>query len=211
MLFFSRTNADAAEYITTLEGDIAERDRLLDIIRTELGSSQSENHALRQEISALKRALLEGRGSADIPVLPPPGPIPPISVSSPAPVAPISSSPAANLLMPNTQKDLPTSPRLGSRGFWGGAGLGGVGITPVHTAIMPEWSVVGGLVKPILGTGAGAVAVLQENINPSLNGPLADVGNDSDKVHANTNGSKAMSGFDSFAELNPFTVKALDA
>lgn len=45
------------EYITTLEGDIAERDRLIDAIRTELGSTKSENNALRQEITALKKAL----------------------------------------------------------------------------------------------------------------------------------------------------------
>lgn len=41
--------------------DIAERDRLLQAIRSELGSSQSENLALRQEVAALKRALLDGR------------------------------------------------------------------------------------------------------------------------------------------------------
>ena len=49
------------EYISTLEMDIAERDRLLQAIRSELGSTQSENLALRQEVAALKRALLEGR------------------------------------------------------------------------------------------------------------------------------------------------------
>jgi hypothetical protein len=79
--------------------------------------------------------------------------------------------------------------------------MGGVGITPVHTAIMPEWNVVGGLVKPILGAGAG----LQENINPALNVPLADAGNGRDQVNLNTNS------FDGFAEINPFTVKALDS
>ncbi|KAF9260618.1 hypothetical protein L218DRAFT_974327 [Marasmius fiardii PR-910] len=49
------------EYISTLELDIAERDRLLQAIRSELGSTQSENLALRQEIAALKKVLLEGR------------------------------------------------------------------------------------------------------------------------------------------------------
>ncbi|KAK1216095.1 hypothetical protein PQX77_021273 [Marasmius sp. AFHP31] len=49
------------EYISTLEMDIAERDRLLQAIRSELGSTQSENLALRQEIAGLKKALLEGR------------------------------------------------------------------------------------------------------------------------------------------------------
>ncbi|KAJ3902959.1 hypothetical protein F5879DRAFT_923425 [Lentinula edodes] len=51
------------EYISTLEMDIAERDRLLQAIRSELGSTQSENLALRQEVAALKRALLDGRGA----------------------------------------------------------------------------------------------------------------------------------------------------
>lgn len=49
------------EYISTLEMDIAERDRLLNAIRSELGSTQSENVALRQEIAALKKALIDGR------------------------------------------------------------------------------------------------------------------------------------------------------
>ena len=49
------------EYITTLEGDIADRDRLIDAIRTELGSMKSENVALRQEIDALKKDIAELR------------------------------------------------------------------------------------------------------------------------------------------------------
>ncbi|THU76022.1 hypothetical protein K435DRAFT_879835, partial [Dendrothele bispora CBS 962.96] len=55
------------EYITTLETDIAERDRLLDAIRSELGTTQSENLALRQEIAALKKALLGNRPSSSSP------------------------------------------------------------------------------------------------------------------------------------------------
>lgn len=55
------------EYISTLEGDIAERDRLLEAIRNELGSSRNENLALRREVENLKRVLLDGRGQ-----LPPP-------------------------------------------------------------------------------------------------------------------------------------------
>ncbi len=128
--------------------DIAERDRLLQAIRTELGSTQSENVALRQEIAALKKALLEGRTgtltSEDIPVLnlPPPGPLPPISAataSAPA-LATLSSS---SLVTPNTHKDIPNSPRLGGNAFWGGlSGFGGLGggITPVHTVLVPELS-----------------------------------------------------------------------
>lgn len=52
------------EYISTLEGDIAERDHLLQVVRAQLGETQSENVALRQEIDALKKVLLSGRGSA---------------------------------------------------------------------------------------------------------------------------------------------------
>ncbi|KAG7097739.1 hypothetical protein E1B28_005061 [Marasmius oreades] len=55
------------EYISTLELDIAERDRVLQAIRSELGSTQSENFALRQEIAALKKALLEGRPTQSSP------------------------------------------------------------------------------------------------------------------------------------------------
>ncbi|KAG7446440.1 uncharacterized protein BT62DRAFT_931875 [Guyanagaster necrorhizus] len=137
------------EYISTLELDIAERDRLLQAIRTELGSSQSENHALRQEITALKKALLEGRATSeltvdDIPVLnlPPPGPIP-------QPATPPTSFPS--LITPNTQKDLASSH---SGGFWGGVSRMGGGVTPVHTVLIPEV----------------ACGRLQENINPTLNG-----------------------------------------
>ncbi|KAF8992022.1 hypothetical protein BDZ89DRAFT_1189772 [Hymenopellis radicata] len=43
------------------ELDIAERDRLLTAIRSELGSTQSENQALRREIAALENAFLGGR------------------------------------------------------------------------------------------------------------------------------------------------------
>jgi bZIP-type transcription factor MBZ1 len=189
----------STEYITTLEGDVAERDRLLDAIRVELGTSLSENVALRQEIAALKKALLDGRGSADIPILPPPAPFPAqVPVVASTANTPTAGPPAtSHLLVPNTQKDLPTSPRLGTRGFWGGAGvgLGGLGgVTPVHTALMPEWSVLGALAKP----------VLQENINPALNAPGAtSPGNGNLPGHAQ--------GFDTFAELHPFTLKALDA
>ncbi|KAI4518033.1 hypothetical protein K525DRAFT_273047 [Schizophyllum commune Loenen D] len=60
----------ASKYITHLEFDIAERDRLLDAIRTDLTSTQSENQALRKEVEALKQALLAGRSGAV--ELPPP-------------------------------------------------------------------------------------------------------------------------------------------
>lgn len=183
MSYFSFT-----EYITTLEGDIAERDRLLDHFRTVLGSRESENLALRQEIASLKEALLDGRGGAIN--LPPPAPLPEQSAAetlaaSNTNTPTIQSSP---LLTANTQKDLPSSPRLGGTRFWGGMGMGG-GVTPVHTTIVPD-------ISTIVRNG------LQENMNPSLNGirPGNGIGP-----------NKTLGGFDGFADLNPFTMKTLDA
>ncbi|TFK35856.1 hypothetical protein BDQ12DRAFT_699877 [Crucibulum laeve] len=185
------------EYISTLEGDIAERDRLLDAIRSELGSTQSENLALRQEIATLKKTLLDGRGTGEPPVLnlPPPAPLPAQSAAaSLAAAASQSASSTANLLAPNTNKDLPISPRLNQAraGFWGGmsGGLGMGGITPVHTTLVPE--------VPLVGKRG-----LQENINPALNGTGTGFGLGGP--------GKGVNGFDGFADLNPFTMKTLDA
>ncbi|KAG1888532.1 hypothetical protein F4604DRAFT_1551427, partial [Suillus subluteus] len=185
------------EYITTLEGDIAERDRLIDAIRSELGSSRSENTALRQEISALKRCLLDSRHSPD---LPPPAelqtgaPLSPPGSPAPTPVSVPSTTP---LITPNTQKDLPTSPRLGARPFWGG--FGGMGVTPVHTTLIPP---------------VGVKGVLQENINPALHHPGSIV----EKTNSQLNGlgigmglGMGVGAFDAFADTNPFTLKTLDA
>jgi hypothetical protein len=188
-----------SEYITTLEGDIEERDRLIDAIRTELGSSQSENAALRQEINALKKALLASAGRADSPALPPPGPIPP-----PATRATTSSS----LVTPNTQKDLPSSPHLAAspaKAFWGGSASFG-GITPVHTTLIPEnFAQPLASVKPLAGARAYN-PILQENINPLLN----KSGNSGISSNAFGNFSK-VAPFDSYAEANPLTMKMLDA
>ncbi|PBK81338.1 hypothetical protein ARMGADRAFT_976520 [Armillaria gallica] len=169
------------EYISTLELDIAERDRLLQSIRDELGSTQSENVALRQEIAALKKALLEGRSNTeltteDIPVLnlPPPGPIP---TPTAAATVPHATSPSPSLITANTQKDV-ASPRSGS--FWGGASRMGSGITPVHTVLIPEmaWT-------------------KSENINPALNAEK--------RVKM-----PVTPGFDGFTDSNLFTMKNLD-
>ncbi|SJL11651.1 uncharacterized protein ARMOST_15057 [Armillaria ostoyae] len=169
------------EYISTLELDIAERDRLLQSVRDELGSTQSENVALRQEIAALKKALLEGRSNTelttqDIPVLnlPPPGPIP---TPTPATTVPHATSPSPSLITANTQKDV-ASPRSGS--FWGGASRMGSGITPVHTVLIPEmaWA-------------------KSENINPALNAEK--------RVK-----TPITPGFDGFTDSNVFTMKNLD-
>ncbi|KAI0301177.1 hypothetical protein B0F90DRAFT_1719972 [Multifurca ochricompacta] len=189
------------EYITTLEGDIAERDRLIDAIRTELGSSQSENAALRQEISALKKAILACAGRAESPVLPPPGPIPSHATAT----RPTTSSP---LVTPNTQKDLPSSPRLAasaSKAFWGGSAAFG-GVTPVHTTLIPENFVQPlASVKPLAGGRAQGSILQQENINPLLNSSKSG-------LFANPYGGLSkVAPFDTFAEANPFTMKMLDA
>ncbi|TFL00878.1 hypothetical protein BDV98DRAFT_98471 [Pterulicium gracile] len=183
------------EYITTLEGDIAERDRILDAIRSELGSSRDENYALRQEIAALKKVLLPGRSDTDgssltsvsespelsiesILNLPPPAPLPEISAAEmlAARASPSTSSTAstAELNLPNTQKDLPTSPRGNVRSFWGGAhlGLGAGGFTPVHTAIMPEWPIARNIQNlPMANAQPTTTPQLQENLNPAMNKP----------------------------------------
>lgn len=180
------------EYITTLEGDIAERDRILDAIRSELGSSRDENYALRQEIAALKKVLLPGRSDTDsltsvsespelsiesILNLPPPAPLPEISAAEmlaarASPSTSSTSPPTAELNLPNTLKDLPTSPRGNARSFWGGAhiGLGAGGFTPVHTAIMPEWPIARNI-QNLPMVNAQPPPQLQENLNPAMNKP----------------------------------------
>ena len=68
----------------------------------------------------------------------------------------------------------------------------GGGVTPVHTTIVPD-------ISTILRSG------LQENMNPSLNS-IRDI--------SAINGigpNKTLGGFDGFADLNPFTMKTLDA
>lgn len=92
------------------------------------------------------------------------------------------------------------SPRLASRGgFWGGNfGLGGA--TPVHTTLVPDLSSV--------LSGKGAITskrspTLQENINPTLNAQM--------QPEKTMELSMPMTPFDSFSEMNPFTMKTLDA
>lgn len=209
---FSRTVATKlihpTEYINTLEGDIAERDRLIDAIRTELGSMRSENVALRQEIDSLKKSLLDGRGRVDTPVLPPPAPLPAISpalssgIASNAAVVAVPKSP---LVTPNTQKDLPTSPRMGARGFWGGASspFGAGGFTPVHTTLVPEWGSV------LSGKSVGRRSpTLQENINPVLN--AASWPNNEKTAQQQQQQQQQLNALESFMDAHPFTMKSLD-
>lgn len=194
----------AKEYINTLEGDIAERDRLIDAIRTELGSTKSENSALRQEIAALKKALLDGRGRSDTPVLPPPAPLPAIPAAITALQSPPSTPKSSALLVPNVHKDVPMSPRVGGRSFWAGNLSGFGGVTPVHTTLVPDLSsVLSG--KPV---GRRGISVLQENINPALNNHAAQDNQDKTKELSLP---MQMTPFDSFTDTNPFTLKALDA
>jgi len=182
------------EYITTLESDVAERDRLIDAIRVELGSTKSENTALQQEIKALKKALLGGAGRSSSPALPPPSPIP---ISAPTPAR--SSASTSSLLTPNIHKDLPsTSPRLATKAaFWGGSSATFGGVTPVHTVTIPD----------LLAGAAIKSPALQENINPALNtnSSINNVG------LATLGGPGKPAAFDSFADINPFTMKMLDA
>lgn len=207
------------EYIHTLEGDIADRDRLIDAIRSELGSTQSENSALRQEVAALKKAILEGRAS---PMLPPPAPLSPLSpLSSFSPLPGLTSnnnasatgsgsnaSNSSNIIKPNTHKDLPTSPRLGASPFWGGqAAFGNFGgITPVHTAIIPETTTT--------VFGGAATDRQKENINPALNGQPEQSQQQHQamsQVLSQLYGHGSPNPFDSFTDVNPFTLKTLDA
>lgn len=216
----------STEYITTLEGDIAERDRLIDAIRSELGSSKSENIALRQEITALKKCLLEGRA---LPDLPPPAELPPVPASPPLTPSPAAAT-ASPVVTPNTQKDLPTSPRLSNRAFWGG--LGGIGVTPVHATFVPPIAVLAAKASTTPFPGGSPILqpsifyeetirprILQENLNPGLNSSsYRDLVEK--KGSANINPAlnnlnstigHGVGAFDTFSDLNPFTFKTLDA
>ena len=86
------------------------------------------------------------------------------------------------------------SPRLAGRSFWGGnLGLGG--IASVHTTLVPDLSNV--------LSGKPRNAGLQENINPMLNGQA--------QPEKTMEISMPATPFDSFTEMNPFTMKTLDA
>jgi bZIP-type transcription factor MBZ1 len=205
-----RANSDKSklsEYITTLEADVAERDRLIDVIRGELGSTKSENYALKQEIEILKKSLLQANPA---PVLPPPAPLPAVSAAATVAARNSASSPTPSspLLTPNPNKDLPSSPRVvgGRSGFWGGGSgpFGTVGgFTPVHTTLVPELSL-----STLAGKGllTPSKPLLQENLNPALNGQKKPTVT----PHSKATGLHPHSQFDSFTDLNPFTMKSMD-
>ncbi|KAG6873634.1 hypothetical protein C0995_013565 [Termitomyces sp. Mi166 len=219
------------EYISTLEGDIAERDRLLEAIRSELGSTQSENLALRQEIAALKRTLLEGRaptiaadGTTEYPLLnlPPPAPLPAQSAAATlqaqaqaqAQQQPQPQTPS--LLTPNTQKDATKNGR-----FWGGVrlGMGMGGVTPVHRVVLPEMSVAD-LLANQFGPSPFVIAKddkWKENVNPLLNGLIGEQSKSEKEKEKKKEREKEREkmqhhlGFEGFSDVNPFTMKSIDA
>ncbi|KAG6821124.1 hypothetical protein H0H93_006463 [Arthromyces matolae] len=209
------------EYISTLEGDIAERDRLLDAIRSELGSTQSENLALRQEIAALKRTLLDGRtpvvsadGTTEYPMLnlPPPAPLPAQSAAITLQQAQAQAQQQAPALVtPNTQKDATKNGR-----FWGGVklGMGMGGVTPVHRVVFPEMS-LSDLLQNQFAPSPFVVAKddkWKENVNPFLNASgeknIETVQPEKEKEKVE---KQRLVGFEGFADVNPFTMKTIDA
>lgn len=176
-------------------------------------------------------------------MLPPPAPLSPISPFSPLSSNSGGSSSNKDILLPNTAKDLPTSPRLAAVGassaFWGGqtgnsfGGFGG-GITPVHTALIPEYGFNFGSRVPAISSGKpsslGSSGRANENINPSLNAapPSKQSPSTTDDSDSNPENSpqqqsqnmlvnqilsqlSANNGFESFTDINPFTLKTLDS
>ncbi|KAJ7367680.1 hypothetical protein DFH08DRAFT_946665 [Mycena albidolilacea] len=205
----NKISARNFQYISTLEDNIAERDRLLSAIRSELGSTQSENLALRQEIAALKRTLLGNRGPA--PVLPPPAPL---SSPSPSSVSSATSSPKeSELPAAHTLKDIAgSSSSAATSRFWGGAhALGMGGYTSVHTARIPEllgaspWAA-----SPFATAEPSPPPQQQENLNPALNGSVkvTEVLRSGLGLGAGTGPAGAQA--DAFGDANPFTVRSLD-
>lgn len=199
------------EYITTLEGDVAERDKLIELIREELGATKLENEALRREVDALKKAMLEGRVA---PNLPPPAPLDAVKAATDAATKRTTrSSKAARV---NTQKDLPSSsPRTASaRAFWGGSAGGAFnGITPVHTTLVPDFA---SLISNFTEKQQAQVAPIapfgffqEENINPALNSSCFTNRTVSGIAQPQTPG--APGGFDNFTDQNPFTLKNLES
>ena len=78
------------------------------------------------------------------------------------------------------------------------------GFTPVHTTLVPELSLSALVGKGLLTPTSKPL--LQENLNPTLNGarkpPVMP--------QPNAAGLQPSSQFDSFTDLNPFTMKSMD-
>ncbi|KAH8826214.1 hypothetical protein DL96DRAFT_1529703 [Flagelloscypha sp. PMI_526] len=199
------------EYITTLEGDVAERDKLLSAIRSELGTTQSENQALRAEIAALKRALLSG--SAPTPSLLQQSDIP---ASLPSPATTATSSPELEMKQqftppssPLVKKDVPIAGPSAPRAFWAGgatpAGTAASGFTSVHRMVLPELNLERAFHNQQQEEGT-------ENINPLMSTVrekfLAERAKASMEQAKDKDGK---AGFDQWSESNLFSLKNMDA
>lgn len=165
---------------------------------------------MKQEIEILKKSLLQANPA---PVLPPPAPLPAVSAAATVAARNSAPSPAPSspLLAPNPNKDLPSSPRLASTrsGFWGGGSgsnpFGAMGgFTPVHTTLVPELSLTALAEKGLLTPPSKPL--LQENLNPTLNGVRKPTASPQPKA----TDLQSTSPFDSFADINPFTMKSMD-
>jgi regulator of replication initiation timing len=146
------------EYITTLEGEVADRDQQLETYRDELSSTRSENTELRQEIERLKREIMQGRDNG-VSIFDQPTPETKVDILAQTNGKKTRASRNVEP-RPNRNKDLPSS---GShKGFWGGATMGG--FTAVHRTIVPDFDI---------STLSGKPRNLQENINPFFNSTTA--------------------------------------
>ncbi|KZT61727.1 hypothetical protein CALCODRAFT_427394 [Calocera cornea HHB12733] len=172
------------QYITQLESNVSERDRMIAAIRDELASYRRENNELRSEIATLRSAVLDGRASANKAVVTP--------VAEPAAVPRPTLSPMPKV---NPFKDITPSSN-----FWGGASMSG-GITSVHTTLMPDLASNGSLSATLAGKMPPTSSF---NINPLLNSPPPPT--------ATARGLEPLpNSFDSFVEGNPFNLKSIDS
>ena len=77
------------------------------------------------------------------------------------------------------------------------------GFTPVHTTLVPELSLSTLAGKGLLTPGK---PLLQENLNPTLNGQKKPTA----APHSKADGLHPHSQFDSFVDIHPFTMKSMD-
>jgi hypothetical protein len=105
----------------------------------------------------------------------------------------------------NTRKDLPSSPALSTRGFWGGNDnlLGGGGSTICHTMFTPDL-----VLPPTTATPLRSLPDLpRANINPQLN----DVDNRATPLASPANGKDISSTFAEWSETNAFSLRSMDS
>jgi len=171
------------QYISQLENNVSDRDRMIAAIRDELASFRRENNELRSEIATLRSAVLDGRATVNK------------TVSTPALEAVAAPRPAPSPMPKvNPYKDITPSST-----FWGGASMSG-GITSVHTTLLPDLASNGSLSATLSGKMPPTTSF---NINPLLNSPPPP--------SAMARGLEPLpNSFDSFAEANPFNIKSID-